>query len=77
MKPIWLEAEMLKKGVDVVMPQSSAPVNISCLVLCGSCDAPAKSAFMRMTNFNGFNGCPRCLSQGQYDKSWESVYLSV
>lgn len=65
MKPIWEETEILKSGFDVKLPHSDIPVNVKCIVLGGSCDALAKSAFMKLTNFNGFHGCPRCLARGQ------------
>lgn len=61
LKRIWQETEVLKNRIEVVLPFSDVPENVQCIiVLCGSCDTPGKSAFMRMISFNGFHGCPRC-----------------
>ncbi|KAK3923500.1 tRNA wybutosine-synthesizing protein 4, partial [Frankliniella fusca] len=68
LKPICQETETLANGINVNLPKSESTVNVKSIVLCGTCDALAKSAFMRMTNFNGFYGCPRCLSKGVYNK---------
>ncbi|KAE8743168.1 hypothetical protein FOCC_FOCC011261 [Frankliniella occidentalis] len=66
LKPICQETEILAQGVDVNVANCETPVNVKVIVLCGTCDALAKSAFMKMTNFNGFYGCPRCLAKGVY-----------
>lgn len=65
MKPIYEEIKILREGIDVLIPDSAIPVNIKCIVLFGTADAPAKATFMRTTNFNGFHGCGRCLEKGE------------
>ncbi|KAE8737297.1 hypothetical protein FOCC_FOCC017241 [Frankliniella occidentalis] len=76
MKPIYDEVKLLQtKGIDVVVPDSTSPVNIKCNVLCGSSDAPAKACFMRMTQFNGHYGCHMCFAKGEKSERTGNVFV--
>ena len=35
------------------------------LVICGTCDWPAKAKFLNMTGHSGFFGCPKCYTKGK------------
>ena len=35
------------------------------MVLCGTCDMPAKANVLNFNQFNGFFGCCKCLQQGE------------
>ncbi|KAF4518656.1 hypothetical protein B566_EDAN002690 [Ephemera danica] len=35
------------------------------VILCGTCDLPAKALVLNMNQFNGKYGCPKCLTKGQ------------
>ncbi|KAE8738233.1 hypothetical protein FOCC_FOCC016292 [Frankliniella occidentalis] len=51
------------------------PILVKGVMLCGTCDMPAKSTFLRIKQFNGFYGCPRCLQKGeQYNGTTVHVY---
>ncbi|KAK3920619.1 Dynein heavy chain 10, axonemal [Frankliniella fusca] len=51
------------------------PILVKGVVLCGTCDMPAKSTFLRIKQFNGFYSCPRCLQRGeQYAGTTVHVY---
>lgn len=42
---------------------------LRCIVLIGTFDAPAKCLFQEFSQFNGFYGCPYCLSPGETVKT--------
>ena len=65
----------MRRGIEVNIPESSTPVTIQGIVLCGTCDAPAKSTFLRCMNFNGHYGCPRCLVKGKKATETGNVFV--
>ena len=48
-----------------VTPYQSTDVNCKAILLCFTCDLPAKAAVHNCVQFNGFYGCPRCMHQGR------------
>lgn len=51
------------------------PILVKGVVLCGTCDMPAKSTFLRIKQFNGYYSCPRCLQRGeQFEGTTVHVY---
>ena len=44
------------------------PVVCRAVLLCTTCDLPAKAMIMNMVQFNGFYGCSHCLQPGTYMK---------
>ncbi|KAK3907389.1 Mitochondrial group I intron splicing factor CCM1 [Frankliniella fusca] len=76
LKPIFEEVKLLRtEGIDVTLPNSTSSVNIKCNVICGSCDAPAKAIFMRMSQFNGHFGCHLCLAKGEKSDRTGKVFV--
>lgn len=53
----------LFKGVDILLPDKST-VDCHVLLLCSTCDLPARALIMNMIQFNGFFGCCHCLQKG-------------
>ncbi|KAK3910807.1 DENN domain-containing protein 2B [Frankliniella fusca] len=52
-----------EKGVEVVLPSNETRVVKVCC-LCGTCDSPAKAAFMGMKGHAGYYSCPVCYNKG-------------
>lgn len=53
----------LYKGIDIEVFDIENPVRVRGLLICGTCDSPAKSLFLNMQQFNGTFGCPKCKIQ--------------
>lgn len=51
-------------GYDLRVAGQQEKIRVKGILLCGVCDMPAKSLFLRLKNSNGFYGCPRCKSAG-------------
>ena len=39
------------------------------MLLCGTCDLPAKCMVLNMIQFNGKHGCPKCKQEGEVVKT--------
>ena len=52
-------------GINIVSYQSTQ-INCKAILLCCTCDLPAKAAVLNCIQFNGFYGCPRCTQKGMY-----------
>jgi len=55
----------LYQGIDVDVPGHNEQKRVRGLVLCGSCDMPAKAHFLEFIYFNGYYGCPKCKLRGE------------
>lgn len=51
-------------GCDVYCSHCEENINVKGILLCGTCDLPAKAMVMNMTQFNGKFGCPKCKQEG-------------
>eukprot|EP00111_Clytia_hemisphaerica_P019526 TCONS_00057559-protein len=40
-------------------------VTLKGMILCGTCDMPAKASVLNMCQFNAFYGCPKCTQRGE------------
>lgn len=55
------ELELLYRGVSInFCNKDSQSILIRAIILCGTCDLPAKSLFLNINQFNGKYGCPSC-----------------
>jgi hypothetical protein len=52
-------------GFNVQCSHCEGEVNVKGMLLCGTCDLPAKAGVMNMTQFNGEFGCPNCRQSGK------------
>ena len=68
LKPFHDTFETLAEGFDACLSNGSN-INVRCIVLCGTCDMPAKSQVLNMIQFNGKFGCCRCLQPGETAQS--------
>ncbi|KAK3921790.1 LOW QUALITY PROTEIN: putative cytochrome P450 520A1 [Frankliniella fusca] len=57
--------EEFKRDGYLLQRPDGPPVRVRGIVLCGTGDMPAKSLFLRIKQFNGSYGCPRCLHKGE------------
>lgn len=64
LKPMRNEFELLYQGVSLKFRHSNDNIKIRAVLLVGTCDLPAKSLFLNMTQFNGEHGCPSCECAG-------------
>lgn len=75
LKPLLDEIKVLMKGCLFEVFGFVEPILFKAGILGGTCDSPAKSTFLRLKNFNGLYGCPKCLTRGE--KSIESGKVFV
>ena len=74
LEPLYNEMQKLQSGLDVTLYDGSS-LNIKCCVLCGTCDAPAKSLFFHLKGHNGFYSCPKCLALGEKSDETCNVFV--
>lgn len=53
-------ADIHREGVHVKSPDVPQEFICKGIVLCGTCDLPAKAIILNMLQFNGRYGCPKC-----------------
>ncbi|XP_028518623.1 uncharacterized protein LOC110251203 [Exaiptasia diaphana] len=51
-------------GIDIVNP-SGEKISVRAILLCGTCDLPARCLVCNSIQFNGYYGCLRCLQSGK------------
>lgn len=57
-------SHLYSKGVEVYSPDIKSSFICHAMLLCGTCDLPAKAMVYNMTQFNGKYGCSHCLQSG-------------
>ena len=55
----------LYKGIELYSPDIKDTFVCRAMLLCGTCDLPAKAMVYNMTQFNGYYGCSHCLQSGE------------
>lgn len=50
-------------GIAITL-QDNSIIECHALLLCSTCDLPAKALVMNMIQFNGFYGCSHCMQKG-------------
>jgi hypothetical protein len=63
--PLLPELERLYAGIQVTVPHLENPITIKAMVLCGTCDMPAKATFLCLNQYNGYWGCTVCKQRGE------------
>lgn len=53
----------LSQGVDMELPNNEI-IFSRAMLLCGTCDGPARAMFLQMNSHSGYHSCPRCLIAG-------------
>lgn len=66
LQPLELSMDELREGIEVQVPNEHIPRNVKGLIICGTCDLPAKALFMNTKQYNGKFGCQKCKQQGEY-----------
>lgn len=64
LKPIYYQMVEFHTGVNFRIPGSDQLQLVKASLICGTCDALARSDFLCHNRFNGNYGCSRCLSKG-------------
>lgn len=62
--PLYDELQRSFNGVDMRLPNNEILVNVKGMIICGSCDLPAKALFLNMKQYNGKFGCHKCKQEG-------------
>ncbi|XP_071820179.1 uncharacterized protein [Apostichopus japonicus] len=66
LKPFHESLKQLKEvGISVKVPSDEEPITVRAIVLCGTCDLPARCLVLNMTQFNGAYGCCHCKQKGK------------
>lgn len=58
-------SQLYSKGIEIFSPDVDLAVLCHAMLLCGTCDLPAKAMVYNMTQFNGNYGCSHCLQSGK------------
>ena len=58
-------SDLHTNGVEVYSPDISDNFVCRAMLLCGSCDLPAKAIVLNMKQYNGEYGCSHCLQSGK------------
>ena len=58
-------SQLYSKGIELFSPDVNQTVLCHAMLLCGTCDLPAKAMVYNMTQFNGNYGCSHCLQSGK------------
>ena len=67
-----------KEGVNVTVPDEAVgPLTSKVVVICGTCDLPAKCLVCNTVQFNGFYGCCKCKSPGRTVKTSARGHMHV
>lgn len=62
------ELELLYKGVNINVAGRNEPITVRGIILCGTCDLPAKSTFLNMSPHMSVYGCRKCEIASQKKK---------
>ncbi|KAK3913127.1 U1 small nuclear ribonucleoprotein C [Frankliniella fusca] len=65
--PIVDQMKIMKSGVSVE-DDAGGNFTVHVYVLCGTCDLPARAAFLNMNGHMGYSSCPFCLIAGERSK---------
>ena len=60
--PLHDEMQQLSNGADYEKPGAEI---VKRIIICGTCDLPAKANFLNMKQYNGIFGCHKCQQEGQ------------
>lgn len=62
-------------GIQVHPPGIQEPFNMKVLVVCCSCDLPARAMIQNFIQFNGFYGCCSCEQPGKTVQTANGGYV--
>lgn len=72
--PVYQELKRLEKdGFYFIHPVTGCPTLCKVSVLCGTCDAMARAAFLNIKTHAGYYSCPRCLIEGSKSEITDNV----
>ena len=63
--PLYSDIASLKDGFSVKFHNSNVESQVKAVLLCGTCDMPAKAAFMNLKGHAGYYSCSKCLIKGE------------
>ena len=63
LSPLYDEMRKIFSGIEVIINDTIS--KIRGIIICGTCDLPAKGLFLCMTNYNGKCGCSKCKQRGE------------
>ena len=58
-------SHLFTEGIEIFSPDIEGSFLCRAMLLCGTCDLPAKALVYNMTQFNGYFGCTHCLQSGK------------
>ncbi|KAK3918258.1 50S ribosomal protein L20 [Frankliniella fusca] len=69
------ELSKLKDGITVTTEDIANPITVDVVVVCGTCDAPAKADFLNIKSHSGYFSCSRCLIKGEKSEETSNVMV--
>lgn len=66
LQPLNASLRELRGGINMSIPNVEVPVKVRGIVICVTCDLPAKALFLNMKQYNGRFGCQKCKQEGLY-----------
>ena len=73
LKPLQNSMKEIYKGINLQTCNNVQTIKIRGIILCGTCDLPAKALFLNINQFNGAFGCQTCKQEG-YSVNHTRVY---
>ena len=64
LRPLRATMKKLESDSHVFTLPDNSKISVKCKIICSTCDMPGKCKFLRMKQYNGEHGCPRCLQPG-------------
>lgn len=62
--PLYDEIHQLINGIQFNLPNAENPIEVKGIIICGTCDLPAKALFLNMNQYNGKYVCHKCEEEG-------------
>ncbi|KAE8742233.1 hypothetical protein FOCC_FOCC012248 [Frankliniella occidentalis] len=75
LRQICVELKDLQQGVSVSVRGIQNPVTVKVLVVCGTCDSPARADFLNFKSHSGYFSCPNCLIMGEKSEETDNVMV--
>lgn len=75
LKHVYSNVQKLSEGFIVKPADSTKPMTVKAIIICGTCDSPAKAMMFNQKMFNGFYSCPKCLAQGEKSENSDDVMV--
>ena len=75
LKHVYENVQKINEGFIVKVADKPEPITVKAVIICGTCDSPAKAMMFNQKMFNGFYSCPKCLAKGEKSENTDDVMV--